>query len=70
MILHYSLIKTLLIGHAGHHQKVFNIEQVTKLIQTFAKSIEHNLPFHKQAVQFIETCNMNNTGGMTVLIKN
>lgn len=70
MILHYSIIKTLVIGISGDHQNNFNIEHVTTLIQTFGKSIEHNLPFLKQAVQFIDTCNMNNTGGMTVLIKN
>lgn len=70
MVLHYSIIKTLLIGHAGYYQKDFSIEHVTKLIQTFGKAVEHNLPFLQQAVQFIETCNMNNTSGMMVLIKN
>lgn len=70
MALHYSLIKTLLIGLAGYHRENFNTQHVAALIQSFAKTIEHNLPYLKQAVQFIEVCGMNNTGGMTVLIKN
>ncbi|AIF50296.1 flagellin lysine-N-methylase [Pelosinus sp. UFO1] len=70
LVIHYSLIKTLLIGIAGYHQENFNSKHVITLIQTFAKSIEHNLPYLKQAVQFIEASNMNNTSGMTILIKN
>jgi lysine-N-methylase len=70
LVLHYSMIKTLLIGMAGYHRKDFSTKHVVKLIQTFAKTIEHNLPYLKQAVQFINASNMNNTGGMTVLMKN
>lgn len=70
LAVHYSLIKTLLIGTAGYHQKDFNVKHVITLIQTFAKAIEHNPTYLKQAVQFIEASNMNNTGGMTILVKN
>lgn len=70
LVVHYSLIKTLLIGIAGYYKEDFNSKHVITLIQTFAKAIEHNLPYLKQAVQFIEASNMNNTSGMTILIKN
>ncbi|VBB04943.1 Hypothetical protein LUCI_0149 [Lucifera butyrica] len=70
LVLHYSMIKSLLIGMAGYHRQDFSAGHVVKLIQTFAKAIEHNLPYLKQAVQFINASNMNNTGGMTVLLKN
>jgi lysine-N-methylase len=70
LALHYSMIKTLLIGIAGYHRNDFSAKHAVKLIQTFAKTIEHNLPYHKQAVQFINASDMNNTGGMTVLLKN
>jgi len=70
LILHYFMIKGLLIGMAGYHQKDFNVKHVVKLIQTFDKTIGHNLSYLKQALQFIKASNMNNTGGMTILIKN
>lgn len=70
LVLHYSMIKTLLIGMAGYHKKDFGGKHVVKLIQTFAKMIGHNLPYLNQAVQFIEASGLNNTGGMTILIKN
>lgn len=70
LVLHYSLIKTLLIGMAGYHRENFCVRHVVKLIQTFGKAIEHNLPYLNQAVQFINASNLNNTGGMTVLVKN
>jgi lysine-N-methylase len=70
LVLHYSMIKTLLIGMAGYHQKDFNEKHVVKLIQTFAKAIEHNHPYLGRVVQFINASGMNNTGGMTVLLKN
>lgn len=69
LVLHYSMIRTLLIGMAGY-QEQFSVKHVIALIQTFAKAIEHNLLYLKQAVQFISASDMNNTGGMTVLIKN
>ena len=70
LVLHYSMIKTLLIGMAGYYRKDFGVKQVVKLIQTFAKTIGHDLPYLKQVVQFIQASNMNNTGGMAILIKN
>jgi lysine-N-methylase len=70
LVLHYSMIRTLLIGMAGYHREGFSVKYVITLIQTFAKAIEHNLLYLKQAVQFISASDMNNTGGMTVLIKN
>ncbi|VBB08603.1 Hypothetical protein LUCI_3881 [Lucifera butyrica] len=70
LALHYSLIKSLLIGTAAYYQTDFGTEQAVNLIQIFAKTIEHNRPYLEQAVQFIHACNMNNTGGMNVLLKN
>jgi hypothetical protein len=70
LVLHYSLIKTLLIGLAGYHQKNISAKHVVNLVQIFAKTVEHNLSYLRQAVQFITANGMNNTGGMKVLIKN
>jgi lysine-N-methylase len=39
---YYSLIRTFLIGIAGFHKERFNADHVIKLIQSFAKTIEHD----------------------------
>ena len=70
LILHFSLIKTLLIGQAGYHRDSFNRQHVAALIQSFAKTIEHHRPYLNQALGFLAASNLNNSGGMTMLIKN
>lgn len=70
LVTHFSLIKTLLIGLAGYHRDSFNRQHVVQLIQSFAKTIEHHRPFLNQAMSFLAAGNLNNPGGMTVLIKN
>jgi len=42
MCLEFSIIKGLLIGMAGHYRETFSTEHAVKLIQAFAKSVEHN----------------------------
>ncbi|SFM29064.1 hypothetical protein [Pelosinus propionicus] len=69
LVLHYSMIRTLLIGMAGYHREGFRVKHVIKLIQTFAKAIEHDLSYVNQAVQFISASDMNNIAGATILVK-
>ena len=54
LIVHYAMIKMLLIGMAGFHKENFGIDQVIKLIQSFAKVIEHNNVYVKQAFQLLK----------------
>ena len=70
LVIHFSLIKTLLIGLSGYHRESFCRQHVVALIQSFAKTIEHHRPFLNQAIGFLTASNLNNTGGMTILIKN
>lgn len=70
MVIHYFMIKTLLIGMAGCYQKEFSYEHVVKLVQAYSKTFEHDFLFNEQAVTFIKAAGMYNTGGMSVLIKN
>lgn len=70
LIVHYAMIKMLLIGMAGFHKKNFGIDHVIMLIQTFAKVIEHNNAYVKQAFKLLKANNMNSLAYMTILIKN
>ena len=70
LVIHFSLIKTLLIGLAGTYRDSFTRQHAAALIQSFAKTIEHHRPYLNQALGFLVAGNLNNTGGMTMLIKN
>lgn len=70
LIVHYAMIKMLLIGMAGFHKENFGTDQVIKLIQSFAKVIEHNNAYLKEAFKILKVNNMNTLAYMAILIKN
>lgn len=70
LIVHYAMIKMLLIGLAGYHKENFGTEHVLKLIQSFAKVIEHNNVYIKRAFNLLKDNDMNTMPYMAILIKN
>lgn len=70
MILHYSLLKIHLLGTLRFHGKTLNAEHIIKLIQSFAKVVEHNPPYVKRTFQLMQDNQMNNLSYMAILIKN
>lgn len=70
MIAHYAMIKMLLIGMAGFHKDKFDKAQVARLIQSFAKVIEHNKGYLKSVVDFFHNNQLNSMPYMCILIKN
>lgn len=69
LILHYSLIKMHLIGMAGFH-KGLTTELVIKLIQSFAKTVEHNQQYLYGIADLMRQKSFNTLPFMTILIKN
>ncbi|MFY9559815.1 MAG: hypothetical protein WAQ52_06245 [Terriglobales bacterium] len=61
----YAVVKDLLIGMAGHYQEAFAEEHVVKLVQSFAKAVEH-------CPKFMGGTNLNlaSADGMALLLKN
>lgn len=70
MIIHYAMIKMHLIGIASHHKEDFSTDHVVKLIQSFAKVIEHDNNFINDIYNLLEYNNINTMAYMTILIKN
>lgn len=70
MIIHYSMIKMHLIGMAGYYKEDFSTKHVVKLIQSFAKVIEHDNKFIKYIYDLLKHNNINTMAYMTILIKN
>lgn len=64
------MIKMLLIGMAGFHKEDFNTDHVVKLIQSFAKTIEHNTVYLQKVFTLLKTNNLTTMAYMAILIKN
>ncbi len=69
LVLHYTLIKMHLIGMAGYH-KGMTEELVIKLIQSFAKTVEHNEAYMKGIAELMRQNKFNTMAYMAILIKN
>ncbi|GGD92199.1 flagellin lysine-N-methylase [Paenibacillus nasutitermitis] len=69
MIVHYSMIKLHLIGMSGYH-KGLSTELVIKLIQSFAKIVEHNKEFLRKVFKLLNVNEFTTMAYMAILIKN
>ncbi len=70
LIIHYAMIKMLLIGISGFHKENFAIDHVLKTIQSFTKVIEHENTYLTAVFKFIKDNDLNNMPYMAALIKN
>jgi lysine-N-methylase len=68
LAVYYSLIRTFLIGMAGFHKERFSTEHVLKLIQSFAKTIEHNPTYLSRLHTALMANESASMAHMTVLI--
>ena len=69
LVLHYALIKMSLIGMAAFH-KGLTEELVIRLIQSFAKTVEHNQQFLNKIAELMKKNSYNTMAWMAILIKN
>ena len=68
LALYYSLVRTFLIGIAGFHKEGFTAEHVVKLVQSFAKTIEHNPTYLARLHTAMMASSSASMAHMTVLI--
>ena len=69
LVIHYSLLRTLLVGISGYHRTHFGDAQIVKTIQSFAKDIEHNMAFLKRISGSLAESNMADMAHLAVLLK-
>jgi len=69
LIVHYALIKLHLIGMSGFHQNLTQ-DLVIKLIQSFAKTVEHNPVYVRKILDLLKQNGYNTLVWMALLIKN
>ena len=69
LVIHYSMIKLHLIGMAGFHKEL-TIDLVIKLIQSFAKTVEHNQVYLKRMFDLLKANEFTTMAYMAILVKN
>ena len=69
LVIHYSMIKLHLIGMAGFHQGL-TIDLVIKLIQSFAKTVEHNQIYLGEMFKLLKENEFTTMPYMAILVKN
>jgi len=70
LIIHYALIKMHLIGISGFQKENFNTDHIIKLVQSLAKTFEHNNSFLKQLFDLLKGNEFVTMAHMAILIKN
>ncbi|MFC8685116.1 flagellin lysine-N-methylase [Brevibacillus porteri] len=70
LALHYSLIKMHLIGIAGFHKSDLNSNHILTLIQSLAKTIEHNPRYLQFAFDYLKKKEFTSIAGMAIFLKN
>lgn len=69
MVVHYALIKLLLIGTSAHHKEL-TIEQTVKVIQSYSKMFEHNPLMLRRLFNLLKEGGYTTIPYMAILIKN
>lgn len=69
LVLHYALIKMHLIGMSIPHEGL-TVELTLKLIQSFAKEVEHNQQYISVIIELMKQNNYNTMAYMAIFIKN
>ncbi len=69
MIVHYAMIKLHLIGMAGFH-KGLTTDLAVKLIQSFAKTVEHNSLYVRNIFNLLKDNGYTSIAYISILIKN
>jgi len=69
LVIHYALIKMMLIGMSGF-RKNLSMEACIKLVQSFAKTVEHSPDYYENIAKLMRENGYNTMPYMSILIKN
>ncbi len=70
MVLHFAVMKALLIGMSGYHKSGLTTDHAIKLIQSYTKTFEHSTAFSPRAIEILKGRGIHNAVTMAVLIQN
>jgi lysine-N-methylase len=69
LCVHAALAQTLLIGMAARYREGFDEGHVVKLVESMARTMEHNTKGHDQIAAFVTERGLKNLRGIAVLLR-
>lgn len=69
LVVHYALIKLILIGMSAYHQGL-TPELVVKLIQSFSKTVEHNTTYLDRVLELLHANGYDTMAWTAVMVRN
>jgi lysine-N-methylase len=70
LLLHYRLLHSLLIGEAARCGATFSTAGAVRVVQGFARGVEHNVKFHDDLMIFARSPELQKSDGLAVLVRN
>jgi lysine-N-methylase len=70
MASHYRLLHSLLIGSAARYGKQFSSAHATRVVQVFARGVEHNVRFLEELRTLLASSSFQQTDMLALLLKN
>jgi lysine-N-methylase len=70
LVIQYAMMKSLLVGMAGYWGEGFGTNHALKLIQSFAKNVDHDISYQQRILQFFWENDMMNLACAETLIGN
>lgn len=68
-VIKYTMVRLLMTGMAAHYKGRWNPGHVIKVIQSFEKTIGHNLNFLQQSVNFMDAADIKGLKGCNILLR-
>ena len=69
LVVHFAMIRTLLIGLAGWYGESFGMDHVIELVQSYTKAFQHSGSFPAVILQAMADKGITNAGDLTFLIQ-
>ena len=70
LALHYRFLHSLLIGAAARFRNSFSDAHAIRVVNVFARAVEHNPSFFAVLLQFARSAELQQSDGMAVLLRN
>lgn len=70
MASYFAILKTMLIGVAGHHGAAFGLNAIIRTVQICSKTFEHSVVYPKRILEILTAKAIRNSAGMAVLTQN
>ncbi len=70
MVVHFAILKSLLIGFSGFHRSAFSPEHVAHVVQVATKTLDHSMSFPTRVIEKLQSWALTNPARLSILTHN